>query len=135
KIACDGYIINILEKNDKGTNETATITEKFKLFINSTKDSDSEIIIISPCLFQPHVLHYINDSGLAPRLSIYQYDKFKIVFPLCPGTSSCYILHEKEAQEISDYFNIKKVLMKRFYMDNAIVIWLGAKPGDIIDID
>ena len=128
-------IIAILGRNENGVNEIATTTEKFRLFINSVKEQDAEIILISPCKFQTHVLSFINDQKLARRISRYSYDHMKVVVPLGPGCSEHYIMSTSEARAQIEIHRIEQKEMKKIYTYDPQIVWLGAQPGDVIWID
>lgn len=130
------YIISILDRKDKDsdTNEIASITEKFKLFINTIKAKDTEILIISPCKFQTHVINYIHEEKMEHLIHRYMYDHFKDVKPLAPGANQHYILDEDDAEEVIKYFNMQRKKMRTIFTDDPQVIWLGAMPGQIIYI-
>jgi DNA-directed RNA polymerase subunit H len=128
-------VITILARNEKGVNEIATMTDKFRLFINSIKEQESEIIIISPCKFQTHVLNFISDNGLTKRIHRYNYDHFKVVVPLGPYCSPHRILSSEEAQKQIDLHKLDQKEMKKILSSDPQIIWLGAQPGDIIWID
>lgn len=126
------FIITILDKKEKDTNEIAIMTEKFKLFINNIKDKDVNIYIISPCPFQPNIIKYIVEQGMDQYIHIYSYDNFKDVKPLAPGASSHFILQPNDADYVVKYFNIQRKKMKTIFTDDPQVIWLGATPNQII---
>lgn len=129
------YVIAILSRNEKGGNEIASMTEKFRLFINSIKEGDAEIIIVSPCKFQTHVLNHIYESGLAKRINRYYYDHFKVVVPLGPYCSPHTVLNPEEARKTIEQHNLELKEMKKIYTFDAQVIWSGAQPGQIVRID
>lgn len=128
-------VIAILGRNEKGTNDIATVTEKFRLFINSIKEHDADIILISPCQFQTHVLNFIAEQKLDRRISRYSYDHFKVVVPLGPYCSRHIVLSPTEAKEQIDLHRINSKEMKKIYTYDPQIVWLGAQPGDIIWID
>ncbi len=128
-------VIAILGRNDKNSNEIASITEKFRLFINSIKEQDADIIIVSPCKFQTHVLNYISEQGLTKKISRYSYDHFKVVVPLGPYCSKHTILSHDEAQLIIDVHRIDPKEMKKIFTYDPQIVWLGAQPNDIILIE
>jgi DNA-directed RNA polymerase subunit H (RpoH/RPB5) len=127
------YIISILDKKEKDTNEFAMMNDRFKLYIhNMAKGKNIEIYIISPCPFQTHILKYIAKQGMNEYLSIFSYDNFKDVKPLAPGASSHYILDNEDAEHVVKYFNIQRKKMKTIFTNDPQVIWLGATPNQII---
>ena len=128
-------VIAILSRNEKGTNEIATISEKFKLFINSIKEPDSSIIIITPCDFSIYVVNFVTDNNLKKRVFAYNYDRFKTVVPLGPYCSPHRIMGPEEAKEQIEMHRLDKKEMKKIFMSDPQIVWLGANPGDVIWID
>jgi DNA-directed RNA polymerase subunit H (RpoH/RPB5) len=128
-------VIAILGRDEKEGNPIATTTEKFRLFINSVKEQDAKIIIISPCRFATHVLNYIHDNALAKRIQRCTYDHFKVVVPLGPGCSEHRVATVEEVKKFLDLHKLDTKEMKRIYTYDPQCIWLGAQPGDYILID
>lgn len=128
-------VIAILGRNEKGTNEIISITEKFRLFINSIKEQEAEILIIAPAHFQTHVLNFIFESKLDKRIHRYLYDHFKIVIPLAPGSSRHTILSAEESRAEIELHSLNQKEMKPIFMTDPQIIWLGAQPGDIVRIE
>lgn len=141
-------IITVLDRDETGSNEFATKTEKFRTFIHNLKAGpDTEIVIIAPCAFQTHVLSYIHgtrkaDGGakkdrdkreerLAERLSIYHWDRFKVVLPLMPHCSQAEIMTpDEEVEELKR--NVSRADMKKIFRIDPQNEWTRAKPGQII---
>lgn len=128
-------VIAILARNEKGTNEIAIITEKFRLFINSIKTNVDEIIIVSPCKFPTHVLKLIYDMDISKKINRYYYDHFKIVVPLGPYCSKHTILSIDETKEIIEQHNLVLKEMKKIYTTDSQIVWIGAQVGQIVRID
>jgi DNA-directed RNA polymerase subunit H (RpoH/RPB5) len=129
-------VIAILGRNENGSNDIAVTTEKFRLFVNSIKEQDSQIIIISPCRFLQHILRYIQqDPKLNRRISRYNYDHFKVVVPLGPYCSRHTILSPEAAAKEIETHKLDPKEMKKIMSSDPQCIWLGAVPGDIILID
>lgn len=128
-------IITLLNRNEKDSNEIVTITDKFRLFINNVKKDNAKILIISPCGFQTHVINYIIDNELTNTVYRYHYDNFKIVIPLCPGSSEMRILSSEESDKVIKRYNLDTKDMKKIFTYDPQVIWLGAVHGDIIWIN
>lgn len=128
-------VIAILGRNEKNSNDIATTTEKFRLFINSIKEQESKIILVSPCKFQTHVLNFISEQSLNKRISRYSYDHFKIVVPLGPYCSPHRILSVEESAKQIEIHRLDQKEMKKIYTYDPQIVWLGAQPGDIIWID
>ena len=124
------YAISILSQNEKSTNEIASVTEKFRLF-NSTHTSDLKIIIITPKEFQSHVLRYIVNNKIK-NIYIYHYDEFKIVKPLGPRCGVHTILTPAEQEEYLNHFQISMNNMKKVYLNDPQIIWLGAEGDQIV---
>lgn len=128
-------VIAILGRDEKEGNPIATTTEKFRLFINSVKEQDAKIIIISPCRFATHVLNYIQDNALHKRIQRCTYDNFKVVVPLGPGCSEHRIASAEETKKFLELHKLDTKEMKRIYTYDPQAIWLGAVPGDYVLID
>jgi DNA-directed RNA polymerase subunit H (RpoH/RPB5) len=130
----DKILIALLSQNDKGTNEISQTTEKFRVFMNNVRsDKIKKILVVSPGDFSTHILNYIYaQPDLAEMLQIHHYDRFKVVVPLGPYCSEHRILSNEEAKEFIDYNKIEVQMMKKIYMDDPQIIWLGAEPGQYI---
>lgn len=128
-------VIAILGRDEKESNPIATMTEKFRLFINSVKEPDAKIILISPCRFATHVLNYIHDNALGRRIQRCTYDHFKVVVPLGPGCSEHRIASADEVKRFLALHKLDTKEMKRIYTYDPQVIWLGAQAGDYVLID
>lgn len=129
------YTIALLERNERGQNDIVTVTEKFKLFINNIKSAGTKIYIISPCAFQTHVINYIiGDESLSNTLELYNYNHFKTIIPLGPWCSKHRLLSEEEASQVLKLFNIDKKEMKKIFMHDPQVVWLGGEPNQIVEI-
>ena len=135
KTTREKLVIAILGRDEKEGNPIATTTEKFRLFINSVKEQDAKIIIISPCRFATHVLNYIHDNALAKRIQRCTYDHFKVVVPLGPGCSDHRIASVEEVKKELALHKLDTKEMKRIYTYDPQCIWLGAAPGDYVLID
>lgn len=132
-------LIVLLNKDEFDRNEIATTTEKFKSFISGLKTNYHEIIIVSPCDFESHVKNYYNATeGLSDRVKIYNYNVFKIVLPLAANCSEHIIADEKERTVFNENFDIvgtkDEKTKKQIKINDPQVIWLHAKPGDLIRI-
>jgi DNA-directed RNA polymerase subunit H (RpoH/RPB5)/uncharacterized protein YciU (UPF0263 family) len=127
-------LIFILDKNERGSNDIITTTESFKLFINSIKNKEAEIVIISPARFQTHVINYVYENGLNENMYRYHYDNFKVVVPLGPYVPEHKILNEQERKKVLNTLNIEPKNMKKIYTDDPQSIWLGARPEQILEI-
>lgn len=128
-------VIAILGRDENGGNPIATTTEKFRLFINSVKEPNARILIISPCRFATHVMNYILDQGLSKRIQRCTYDNFKSVTPLGPGCSDHRIASVEEVKTFLAEHRLVTSEMKRIYTYDPQCIWLGAAPGDYVFID
>jgi DNA-directed RNA polymerase subunit H (RpoH/RPB5) len=128
-------VIAILGRDEKESSPIATTTEKFRLFINSVKEPDAKIILISPCRFATHVLNYIHDNALGRRIQRCTYDHFKTVVPLGPGCSEHRIATADEVKKFLALHKLDTKEMKRIYTYDPQAIWLGAQPGDYVLID
>lgn len=128
-------VIAILGRDEKESNPIATTTEKFRLFINSVKEHDAKIIIISPCRFATHVINYIHENALAKRIQSCTYDHFKVVVPLGPGCQEHRIATAEEIKKFLALHKIDTKEMKRIYTYDPQCIWLGAQPGDFVIIN
>lgn len=144
-------IINILDRDENGSNEFATKTEKFRTFIHNLKASlNTEIVIVSPCEFQTHVQNYIygtrktdggakrerdkRDEKLSERLYIYNWDRFKVVLPLLPHCSRIEIMTDKEANAELSKYNVIRSDMKKMFRNDPQNAWTRAKVGQIVRI-
>jgi DNA-directed RNA polymerase subunit H (RpoH/RPB5) len=128
-------VIVILDRMENGGNEIATITERFKLFVNNLKAPNHDIIIISPCNFATHVLNFIEGvTTLRKHLYRYNWDQFKTVHPLGVFCSELDVLTDKQADDELSMFNMERSEMKKMFSNDPQNDWLGAKPGQVIRI-
>jgi len=81
------------------------------------------------------IINYINKNITTCNIHRYSYDNFKTIIPIGPWCSQHSILDNKEADKILDMLSINKNKIKRIYINDPQIIWLGAKLDQIVRID
>lgn len=130
--------INIVGKNRYGQDSTIVLTNHTSNIANHTKDFDSvisplngEIILVSNKVLTNNIREYA--AKLHKNISSYMFFNFAIVMPLAPMVPVHRILTDQnEINMILE--NISKINLPKININDAQIIWLGAKIGDIIEI-
>lgn len=123
--------VRIVIISDKS--EIPTSAGAFETFISSIK-APTKIMMITQYPFTAFVLKKAKALNVEHRLKRYNYDVFKMIIPLASGAGTHSIMDEKELAKELDYLGIEKSAIKIIFENDAQNIWLGAKPGQVIQI-
>lgn len=124
------YIILLSELNENAT-RSSILTNLIEKVKKIGKDKDPEIIIIA----NKKKTTALNEILRKKNVYMFHYVKFAIIFPECTQTDEHRIMEPDEVTELLERLraNSKKKFNK-ILKDDTMVIWIGAKVDDFIEI-
>jgi DNA-directed RNA polymerase subunit H (RpoH/RPB5) len=124
------YIILLSEFNDSSTRLTY-LTGRADKIRKMGKDKNPEIIIIANKQKTP-----VLSEGLRKKdIYMYEYVHFAIIFPECSQAELHEIMKPEEVKELLERFRMTTPhKLTKIVRDDTMVIWIGAKPGDLLRI-
>ena len=125
--------IILIKENSDYANKSAAFNKLVLRAMNKT--SISELILIANEDVNSYIATQIKQHAISnKKISMYHYDRFKIVIPNSDMVPTHEILNPTEVCDIFDYFRCKKNNFPKIKITDPMIIWLGANHGDIIKI-
>lgn len=121
------YIITIVNNDDK----LLQSVDEIKYFINKiTESKKSNICIVNDVTALKKYIDYYKK----PNFTIYPHQLFKVVVPLGPYCSDYEIMSEEETENVLQYLNISKSLLKQISVNDPQMVWLGVPLGKVVRV-
>lgn len=129
--------IVILKENTEFASKAVALETLIKALEYNTGDKMHYIMIVSEGEVNTTIKNKIDSIHTSkPKLTIliYSYNMFKLVFPESPKILPHRILSADEAKKVLNQLKCDKTSLPRILSNEPILIWIGAKVGDIIEI-
>lgn len=102
------------------------------MLIKQKKTKDYEVIFINRNNPKKNVIVSLKKY----KWYMYSYTRFAIKFPLCTQYAKHTILNKKETDKLLERLSYKnKSVLPKITKDDTAIIWIGAKPGDVIQVE
>jgi DNA-directed RNA polymerase subunit H (RpoH/RPB5) len=129
--------IVLVKENTEYATKAVALESLVKALDYTTGDKMHHLMIISEGAVNTVIKNKIDalhTNNSKRMISMYPYDVFKVVLPESVKVPPHRILPAEEAQMVLQQLKCEKTSLPKILVTEPIMIWIGAKVGDIIEI-